>query len=238
MTTPPEKPGQFNLQALMMGIGALVVVFLTILVAIFLASKDTTGDDRPADQETPAIRPDTPTTIPATATSTEVVPVATQTGTATPSIGATATANQPTVTPTATALSHTPTATSTQCAVRTDWPVYVVQEGDTLSSIASRVNTTADQLRAANCLPTDIIFVDHQLRVPQLPATSTPTASPTPTNTVSPTTDTPTITATPPDIDLGTPTPTLTPGPSVELPTPTDTPETDPDATTTATPPP
>lgn len=61
------------------------------------------------------------------------------------------------------------------CAVRTDWPVYVVQRGDTLNQIARRVGSTVAELAQGNCMNNiNIIEVGRQLRVPRLPATPLP----------------------------------------------------------------
>ncbi|MEP7292987.1 MAG: Gmad2 immunoglobulin-like domain-containing protein, partial [Chloroflexota bacterium] len=62
-----------------------------------------------------------------------------------------------------------------QCFVRTDWPVYVVQVGDTLLRIAQRVGSTVTELAYANCIPNaNLVFVGQQLRVPRLPVTPQP----------------------------------------------------------------
>lgn len=63
-----------------------------------------------------------------------------------------------------------------QCITRTDWPIYVVQVGDTLLRIAQRVGSTVTELAYANCIPnSNLVFVGQQLRVPRLPATPQPT---------------------------------------------------------------
>lgn len=63
-----------------------------------------------------------------------------------------------------------------QCFVRTDWPIHVVQTGDTLLRIAQRVGSTVQELAIANCLPNaNLVFVGQQLRVPRLPVTPPPT---------------------------------------------------------------
>lgn len=67
------------------------------------------------------------------------------------------------------------------CTPRTDWPIYTVQAGDTLYSIATRSESQADVLQAANCLSDpNKIFEGQQLRVPKQPApkSDTPTAAP------------------------------------------------------------
>lgn len=62
------------------------------------------------------------------------------------------------------------------CVPRTDWPIYFVQSGDSLSSIAARSGTTTAVLVQANCLVNaDQIFVGQALRVPRQPVIITPT---------------------------------------------------------------
>lgn len=53
-----------------------------------------------------------------------------------------------------------------QCQVRTDWGIYVVQRGDSLSRIARANNISLDELIRANCLSSTTIFAGQQLRVP------------------------------------------------------------------------
>jgi LysM repeat protein len=66
----------------------------------------------------------------------------------------------------------------TNCTVRTDWPVYTVQSGDTLGVIAGRTGSTISALTTANCLANpDSIAVGQQLRVPQLASGSTTSGS-------------------------------------------------------------
>lgn len=86
--------------------------------------------------------------------------------------------SQPTLPPTRT---PDPSATPTQnnvvtnpildnCALRTDWPLYTVVVGDTLSNLAVRTNSTVTNLQLANCISdANVIRVGQQLRVPQLP---------------------------------------------------------------------
>ncbi len=123
----------------------------------------------------------------------------------------------PTDTPT---LTPTFTPTPTPCRPRFDWPVYIAQAGDTLSSIARATGTSVEQLILANCLVSDRIYVGQLLYVPRLPptptftptATHTPTYTPTATPTFTPTsTATPTPTPTPTNTSTHTPTPTWTP---------------------------
>lgn len=63
----------------------------------------------------------------------------------------------------------------TNCGVRTDWPIYIVQRGDTLSRIAQRVGSNTFELAQGNCLNNiNIIEVGQQLRVPRQPISPTP----------------------------------------------------------------
>lgn len=127
------------------------------------------------------------------------MPTPTPTETATPT---------DTSTPTATI---TPTPTPTPCMPRPDWPVYIVQRGDTLFSIARVTGSTVDELVRANCLFDEHIYAGQALRVPRLPPTPTHTPTPTPTPTSSATrTSTATNTSTPTRTSSPTPSPTPT----------------------------
>lgn len=89
----------------------------------------------------------------------------------------------PTPTPTGIALPNPTQAPPTvaNCFPQTNWPVYVVVPGDTLSRIAERINATTAQLAQANCLSNPgLIYVGQRLYVPALPpaATVAPTANP------------------------------------------------------------
>lgn len=71
------------------------------------------------------------------------------------------------------------------CVPRTDWPIYTVVPGDTLSNIASRTQTTAQALISANCLANpDVLNVGQRLYVPR---SLNPTNTPAPTLTPAPT---------------------------------------------------
>ncbi len=84
------------------------------------------------------------------------------------------------------------TPSSTPCAVRSDWSIYTVASGDTLSDIAERTESTLSDLSLANCLSNpDSIYPGQQLRVPRQPvpkqepgaqATVAPQQTPTPTS--------------------------------------------------------
>ncbi len=59
-----------------------------------------------------------------------------------------------------------------QCYIRTDWPIYVVQRGDTLLRIAQRVGTTVTDLAYSNCITNaNLVYTGQALRVPRLPVT-------------------------------------------------------------------
>ncbi len=68
--------------------------------------------------------------------------------------------------------SAAPRLSADECAPRADWDTYTVVAGDVLFYIASRFNTTVDDLAAANCLANpNLIFVGQTLYVPpQTPA--------------------------------------------------------------------
>ncbi|HKZ82548.1 MAG TPA: LysM peptidoglycan-binding domain-containing protein [Anaerolineae bacterium] len=139
----------------------------------------------------------------------------------------------PTETPTPT-VTTTPTPTPTPCVPRLDWPIYIVQPGDTLFSIARVTGSTVDELVRANCLFDERIYAGQALRVPRLPPppTYTPTPTPTPTSSATPTskstntpTHTPTHTSTPTNTPTRMPTHTSSPTPThTPSPTPTHTP--------------
>jgi LysM repeat protein len=69
---------------------------------------------------------------------------------------------------------------SAQCLVRTDWPVHVVQRGETLARIAVRYNTNVATLAISNCIANiNRIFAGQQLRVPPV-GSIPPTLAPIP----------------------------------------------------------
>ena len=78
------------------------------------------------------------------------------------------------------------------CVPPVDWGIHIVQEGNTLYSLAQRYGTDVDTLMHVNCLNTFTIFIDQRLYVPggtgalALPAsgpTDLPTSMPASTNT-------------------------------------------------------
>jgi hypothetical protein len=73
----------------------------------------------------------------------------------------------PSVTPLGAPSATPPPTTPTVCAVPTDWFIYIVQPGDTLTDIAARTGSTVQELVTRNCLPNaDAIFVGQGLFVP------------------------------------------------------------------------
>ncbi len=55
------------------------------------------------------------------------------------------------------------------CGRPPGWVAYLIQQGDTLFSLAGRVGTTVPALKQANCLQSDNILAGATLWVPQLP---------------------------------------------------------------------
>lgn len=97
-----------------------------------------------------------------TETPAAVVIVVTATHTALP------TSTPTNVVPTDAATYSVPTASIPPCSSRTDWTIYTVSPGDTLSGIAQRTGSTVNELASANCLRNaNSISVGQQLRVPR-----------------------------------------------------------------------
>ena len=82
-----------------------------------------------------------------------------------------------------------PKPQATRCVPQTPpgWVTYVVQRGDTLSSLARRTGTTVARLQEVNCLSSTQIYIGQRLSVPRTVSPPTPTRRPsrTPTVTVS-----------------------------------------------------
>jgi LysM repeat protein len=180
----------------------------------------------PSATQTPAA---TATSEPTgTAAPTETAP---PTSTATVTSAATATAVEPTEpVPTQAGMTAMPSEPAPACQVRTDWPIYVVQPGNTLWSVARAVGSTVDSLAQANCLASTFLYSGQLLRVPRLPAaptqpaTSAPSQTPEDTATAVPTEappDTPTEAPTEPP--TAAPTETATEAPTATA-VPSDTP--------------
>ncbi len=140
-----------------------------------------TPTQTPSNTHTPTLT----NTLTPTATQTDT-PTATSTpsDTATPTNTATATSS-PIPRPTDNALGILPTSSldgrenqneetvetsDTACGSPADWPVYVVQPGNTLFSIARATGSTVSELRGTNCITdVDNITSGDELFVPQLP---------------------------------------------------------------------
>lgn len=123
----------------------------------------------------------------------------TQPGDPTPTVRVVASAATPTETavsvPTVTATATLPTATPSSCTPDADGSSYTVQAGDTLASIARKVNGDINQIVAANCLEDpnllhvgQILYLPQSLSPTETPS-STPTSAPTATLTATPTPD-------------------------------------------------
>ncbi|MEJ2733064.1 MAG: LysM peptidoglycan-binding domain-containing protein [Anaerolineae bacterium] len=133
----------------------------------------------------------------------------------------------------------TATATSepspTVCLMRSGWMTYVVQAGDTLSSLASSYGISGAEIIEANCLSDSDISQMETLLLP--PRTETPISTRSSTATVAATSasdETSEATATPSPTHTNTPSPTQTsiPSPTPRAPTPSPAP-TEPAASST-----
>lgn len=83
-----------------------------------------------------------------------------------------------------TTVTKTPSATLATCEIRWDWPVYRVVQGDTLSQIALRANTTTTTILMTNCLQSSTIHPGQTLHLPRAPVTVTPVVTLSPTSAV------------------------------------------------------
>jgi len=160
--------------------GSLLALLVASILALWLliqppglpGDESSGGIVLPLPTSTPSPRATTPAPASATAT-----PSATATQTATASVTATAT---PTATGTATpagtaTASPTPQVTPSPTPTATPQPPpfteYVVQSGDTLSSIAGKFGTTADELARINGITDpNTLDIGQKLQVPTAPA--------------------------------------------------------------------
>ena len=146
---------------------SLRVILLLLGFAVFAAACLPFVGDGNGDDATP-----TPDKIPT------VIPIERPTAASTPTV--------PTIVPLSTQ-GPQPTSPAPSCTPRNDWPVYTVEAGDTLYSIADRSDTTVDTLQAANCLADpNTIGVGQSLRVPKQPEPREPAATPEPAATQQP----------------------------------------------------
>ena len=223
MESPQNGNGNGNgnetssLQKVLIGAGTLIVVILTVVAAVFLASQETPSDETtPVAQISPTATSPTATstadTLAPTSTSTPVPPPTeppAETATFTPS----ATAQEPTpvppvatdtppipptFTPTPVVIVEPPTDTPvppppTQapqggvCQPPADWVTYQVQVGDTLNTLSKRTGLAVFDLQQVNCLETFTIRPGDVIYLPFTPPTATPTNTPTATGTRRPT---------------------------------------------------
>lgn len=221
-----------SIQRVAVAVGALVVVILTVVAALFLAMQDLPGGQEPtpvvqvspspvlpAPTATPtAVIPPTftpeltatPVVVPATTEIPPTAPPATATGTFTP-VPPSPTATQAPGTPTPPPPTPTPRqqptptpATGGVCRPPDGWVAYTAQAGDTLNSLANRTGSSVFELQQVNCLESFNLQTGQTIYLPFTPPTPTVTLTPTPTRRPGPT---PTRTATPisPAIDSVTP---------------------------------
>lgn len=138
-----------------------VIVIAALMLAALACSLSGGEDDSPTPTPLPSFTP----TAPTTPTQQVIIVTATPTPTATTAQGG----------------GIPPTLAN--CSPQTTWPVYTVQAGDTLGTLALRTGTTVVQLVAANCLSNpEWIYVGQRLYVPIMPG-PLPTDAPAATNT-------------------------------------------------------
>ena len=207
------------LQRILIGVGALIVIGLTVVAAVFLTVQDlpeeatptsvvviisppaivTPTPTRPISTPTQALLPPDTAVVPTTPaaeapTVTEAPPTATDTPLPPPP---TATPTQVVLVVTATAAPATatpvPVAVGT-CQLPPTWVAYTVQTGDTLNSLADRTNRSVFDLQQVNCLESFTILPGDTIYLPFTPPSPTPSPTRAPTGTRRPT---PTRTATP-----------------------------------------
>jgi LCP family protein required for cell wall assembly len=131
----------------------------------------------------------------------------------------------PTPAPTLEALVTPTPVTPPPCVPPDDWGIHLVQEGNTLYSLAQRYGTDVETLMGVNCLNTHTIFIGQRLYVPGPGATPTvptpfvthrppPTTTPRPGASVTPFAEMNPQSTLPPTL---TPVPTATPQPALRL---------------------
>ncbi|HFD40899.1 MAG TPA: LysM peptidoglycan-binding domain-containing protein [Anaerolineae bacterium] len=125
------------------GMGAAALVILTVVVAVFLGSRE--GSLLTERTATDTASPPAPTATPS--------PTATATATAAPTASASPT---PALSPTA------------ACPPPAGWTAYVVQPGETLTALAWRFWTTEYALMQANCLSSRLLQAGQILYVPNV----------------------------------------------------------------------
>jgi LysM repeat protein len=150
---------------------AKAVIPVIVLIIAGCAQADVTPSPTAAVMEPNIPAPDMPTQQPSdTATPT---PADTLTGKPTPTFNLPVTSTLPPIT-----LTFPDTATPLPCIPRADWTDrYIIQPGDTLFAIATRLGLTTGELQTANCIvDANSIFAGTPLRIPPQ-ATATPASS-------------------------------------------------------------
>lgn len=251
-------------QKLLTTLAVLLVVLCTVGITVLFALRSgqsqqsaeipTATQRQPIATDTPLPKPthtptspapltDTPTTVsventasPTATKKAEKSPTATDIVTPTDTATTSATDTPVVIVVTAT---FTPPSNVVACGPPSGWIVYIVKPGDTLYNISVRTSTTVNQLKLANCLSSNLIYLGQRLSVPFYPVSTntpipptltpagasitTPTPVPTlpivlPTNTpIPPTTILPVATPTNPPTNTPIP-PTQTPTPTVAIP--------------------
>ena len=152
---------------------ATTAVNLVIVGAAFKVSFPGAVPTTPVAQTTTAVQTTDPATMTfffLTATEADITQI-----TLIPPDAPTETATfRPTDTLTST-FTNTALPSSTPCVPQYSWPIYYVQRGDTLSSLARATGSSVNELMLANCLPDPRINVGQRLYVPRLPIIPTNT---------------------------------------------------------------
>jgi len=202
-------------QRIVIGVGTLVVVVLTIVIALIasLSEQDSALLNTPTQTQTmtriPPTNTSTLTPIPPTNTTTHTPTTIPSTNTPTPLTDTLSTpTNTPMLPPTNTATpippdTPTPLPTSSCSQTPVNWVMYIVERGDSWDTLSRRVNLSVFELQQANCR-TDTLTPQQTLYLPFIPPTPTPT-------------DTPAPTATPTNIPAQPPSATTTPTPMVPI---------------------
>jgi len=154
-----------GLSSLLAGLGLMLLSVCMLAGALLMNRLDETGvrllpSPVAALSPTPFLPTLTPTLQPTVPPPTTELPSVTET--AVPA----ATAPFPTSLPA--------TATATPCSQPAGWVIYVVQRGDTLSSLARKTGTTTAALMQANCLSTSAIYAGQRLYLPSHPSPTLP----------------------------------------------------------------
>ena len=167
-------------QQIVVGLGVVSILACTILGSAALSRREGSQGvpDEPTRTSTPQlVTVPTQTPIPpATSTPTlAATPESTPPSTPYPSPTATIASeadDTPTTAPATQAVAST--SAPTRCYPPASWRIYVVQSGDTLSSLASRFGTSVDSIMRANCMSETTIYGGHRIYLPQPPIPPTP----------------------------------------------------------------